>query len=924
MDSMLNSEYANQIKIEEKSNKYAIRSTLYTCIIIVVIWLLNMAGIFVVDRKIMNMTVILSLIALLIPVIVCRFTGVSGRWVKYMIIACVSIAATILGTLLTYHAVYAAILPVFIAAQYRRKKVLYITFLITVVCLYISALGGYFYGICDMNMVFMSNNNISHYVNFDSGVISNISVNPNPWISVTVFFVLPRAIILLLFSIFVRNIINNSSMDAALIKEMMTAREIDSATRFYNKDKYDQMCSEYYVNVKEVGAVFWDINDFSAINNDYGHTQGDFVLSIFARCLYVLLTDNCKVYRIGGDEFVMIVENPEENELNEIISQVNQKIAVYNDTAHIKLSAASGMAKGSGTDVLSVICEAEKNMKRDKQMTMQLNEKAKLSTDILNDKLFEAMVPMSDHLYVFICDMNTNVSRWAKPAVEYFGMPGEYMHDAYSIWLEHIHPEDRPEYERNLDKIFAGEKRINKSEYRSRNKDGEYVWIESRGSVVYDKERDCRFFAGVMIRLDNRNKYDPLTKMRSLYEFNKLDFGKGSGSVLLIGIDDFRKVVNNFGYSYGDKIIAQFARRILDYCGSARQAYRLEGDEFIIHSENEDVQGTVKLFEDLKELSYGLGDSEKRTVNLKFTGSAILYPDNGTDRSNILGNLEHSLEYGKDFNRGELTLFSDDIADAHKRTMFVRNEILNAVQNNFDSFEMYYQPIVSSKTGKIVSCEALLRYHDSSKFYIDLGEVIQTLEDSGEINRVGDWIIQNVFSTAHKWQKKMPDLKVGFNVSMVQFKNPDFVDYVIQMAEEYEIDPRRINIELTESCRIADFDLMGKYVKKLRDFGFKIALDDFGMEYSTLMLLKAFPADYIKIDKNFIKDMSTESNKSSRIIVEAVTWLGNKLDLSVIAEGVEDEKILNAIRKYNIDMYQGYYFSRPVSVDAFEDILANE
>ncbi len=924
MDSMLSSEYADQIKIEERSNKYAVRNILYICVIILIIWLLNIMGIFVVDRKIMNITVVSSLAALIVPVIVCRFTGVSGKWVKYMLIACVGVAATILGTFLTYHAVYAAILPIFIAAQYRKKKVLYIAFVLTVICLYISALGGYFYGICDMNMTFMSNNTISHYVDFGSGAVSNISVNPNPWVSVTIFFVLPRAIILFLFSIFVKNIINNSSKDAAMIKEMAAASETDPSTRFYNKDKYDRMCSEYYVNTKKIGVIFYDINDFAKINNDYGRTQGDFVLSIFARCLYVLLSDDRKVYRIGGDEFVMIVENPGENELSDIISQINQKIAMYNDTAHIKLSAALGTAEGAGADVLSVIYEAEKNMKHDKQMTNQLNEKAKSSTDILNDKLFEAMVPMSDHLYVFICDMNTNVSRWAKPAVEYFGMPGEYMHDAYSIWLEHIHPEDRPEYERKLNMIFSGEKRVNKCEYRARNKDGEYVWIESRGSVVYDKERDCRFFAGVMIRLDNRNKYDPLTKMRSLYEFNKLDFDSGKGSLLLIGIDDFRKVVNNFGYSYGDKIIAQFARRILDYCGSERQAYRLEGDEFIIHSVNEDMQGTIQLFEDLKDLSYELGNTEKRTINLKFTGSAILYPDNGTDRSNILGNLEHSLEYGKDFNRGELTLYSDEIADAHKRTMVVRDEIFNAVQNDFKSFEMYYQPIVSSRTGKIVSCEALLRYHDSSGFYIDLGEVIQTLEDSGEINRVGDWIIQNVFKTAHEWQQKMPDLKVGFNVSMVQFRNPDFVDYVIQMSKDYKVDPHRINIELTETCRIADFELMGKYVMKLRDYGFKIALDDFGMEYSTLMLLKAFPADYIKIDKNFIKDMSMESNTSSRIIVEAVTWLGNKLGLTVIAEGVEDEKILNAIRKYNIDMYQGFYFSRPVSADAFEDILKKQ
>ncbi|RGZ00961.1 GGDEF and EAL domain-containing protein [Clostridium sp. AM58-1XD] len=538
--------------------------------------------------------------------------------------------------------------------------------------------------------------------------------------------------------------------------------------------------------------------------------------------------------------------------------------------------------------------------------------------DILDNDLFQAFSTASHHVYIYVCDMKTDLSRWSENAVEYFDMPGEYMTDAGGIWLHRIHPEDRSKYTEDLAQVFSGKTHHHKCEYRAMNRYGEYVWLECRGTLIYNPEGKPKLFAGIMTRLDAKNKYDPLTNLMTIYEFNNHDFSNESGSLLLIDLDHFREIINKFGYSFGDTVLYNFSRKLETICSPDQYVYRLEGDEFIILLPGGTRESTRQLFTVIQHLAANLNGPDGQPVHLGISGGAVLYPENGGKRDVLLGCLEHSLEHAKHNARGNVVFFSQKIAESHNHIIQLQQALRKSILNHFEGFQLYYQPLVGTPQHKVTSCEALLRWSDPALPSVAIGDIIKLLEFSGEICAVGRWIVDEVFKKAQKWQKDFPGLMVGFNVSYLQFKDPEFVDDLIQKAKEYRINPNFVCIELTESSNVDDFDTLAGCFKKLRSFGFCISLDDFGIAYSTLLLIRNLPVDSVKIDHSFILHL-TKDNAVDLAIIESIVNLCRKLDIRVVVEGVENAEILDITKRYPFSLLQGYYFDRPMPADEFEE-----
>ncbi|MCF0146105.1 MAG: EAL domain-containing protein [Eubacterium sp.] len=905
------------IPIEVKANRYTLYCLNYALIALIFVWILNICNVFIVDQKLMLITTLLALIFLLLPNVVCLFAGTEGSWVKYLILFSISTATAIYGVGLSYHAILLFLLPIAFSAQYQSRRVMLVTYVYVLLTMLISVVCSFWLGLCDMNMLFLSAFRTEHYADFATGAISNLSLNPNPGLTVPLFFFIPRAIILLIFIPIFTKIVDMSAENALMMDNLRRFSEVDRPTRFYNKNKFETMIANYYPSVEKVGVIFWDLNNLKVINDTYGHTQGDIVISTFAGCVSELVVNMRQVFRIGGDEFVMMLEDPEEGEIQDVVREVRERIDQYNSTSRIHISAAVGWAEGFGSEVSDVIDKADQNMYTDKGLKKITEVPKDLQDTLLSDRLFEGLASVSDNLYIYLCDMRTNISRWSASAVEYFDMPGEFMKDAGEIWLHKIHPEDRKSYEDDIERVFSGQGVYHKCEYRAVNRYGEYVWLECRGNVIYDEVRQSRYFTGIMVRMDNRNKYDPLTKLKTLVEFNNYRFDAGSGSLLLIGLDDFRKVVNNFGYAYGNTVLAEFSQRLLQFCGNDRIPFRMEGDEFLVLSPGASEEDTIKLFKSLQFLGHGVGKEGGQLINVRFSCGAVLFPDNGTDREELIGNLEHSLELAKSKHRGDLVFFHEDIAIIHQRTHLIKERISKVAREGFEGFSLHFQPIVRSRDHKVVSCEALLRCNDLEKQGIYIGDVINHLEKSGQILEIGRWVTEQVFMRAHMWQRKYPGLDVGFNVSAVQLQNPGFVNWLIRTSRDFEVDPTHITIEITESSRIEDYYTTAEYLNQLREHGFKISLDDFGIAYSTLVLIKALPADSVKIDHTFVLNLHRESNRKDLVIVEAVIDLCRKLNINVVAEGVENAEILRILEQYPIAYFQGFYFSQPLREEEF-------
>ena len=289
-----------------------------------------------------------------------------------------------------------------------------------------------------------------------------------------------------------------------------------------------------------------------------------------------------------------------------------------------------------------------------------------------------------------------------------------------------------------------------------------------------------------------------------------------------------------------------------------------------------------------------------------------------------MSNLEHSLEYAKEQKHGSIAEFSEKISKRHLRTSQLHEALTQSIHNNFEGFELYFQPILDAKTRKIIECESLLRWktpeiQDASPY-----EFIKILEDSGEIREVGTWVMEEALRHAAMWQKKYDNISVSFNVSYLQLLDGEFIDKLIAKARELEVNPRLVMIELTESCNADDTEMLSSQFDKLQKLGFKIAMDDFGTEYASFGLLHDVSMDVLKIDQKFVRGLIREGNLTDMAIIENVVNMCRQLSIQTVAEGIETEEIQDIIRGIGVSYLQGYLYSKPVPADEFERMVMSE
>ncbi|MDE5866572.1 MAG: EAL domain-containing protein, partial [Lachnospiraceae bacterium] len=426
-----------------------------------------------------------------------------------------------------------------------------------------------------------------------------------------------------------------------------------------------------------------------------------------------------------------------------------------------------------------------------------------------------------------VCDMESDLSRWSKNTVDYFNLEGEYIEGAGAKWMERIHPDDRELYLKDIEAVFSGASSRHSCQYRAKNKYNDYVWLECKGSVISAEDGHPVVFAGLMTRLDNQNKYDPLTHLLTSYEMQKYDFSTGNGAMLLLGINAFRKINNTNGYLYGNKVLIALSECLEQLVDKNDRVYRLQGDEFIILSPNGSKEELKKLFDNINNYCMNIRGLKSFSVS----AGLVSYPDNGTDFNTLMSNLEHSLEYAKEQKQGLIAEFSDVISQRHNRISKLHEALTQSIHNNFEGFELYFQPILDAKTKRIVECESLLRWKTPEIQDATPYEFIKILEDSGEIREVGFWVMEEALRHASMWQGKYDNISISFNVSYIQLLDGEFIDKMIAKATELNVDPRLVMVELTESCNADDTEMLSCQFNKLQKLGFKIAMDDFVTEY---------------------------------------------------------------------------------------------
>lgn len=539
-----------------------------------------------------------------------------------------------------------------------------------------------------------------------------------------------------------------------------------------------------------------------------------------------------------------------------------------------------------------------------------------------DSKLFDVLAQSSNRTFFFASNMKDNTARWSKGAVEYFGLKSEILHPADIEWLNLIHPDDKAEYLKNFEDMANHVSAYHDVEYRIRNAQGEYVWVNCKGYMTYDEEGRMDFFAGFVTNLGIRNKIDPVTGLWTLQEFRKdtedMLYNNKSGVAVMIGLSNFKRVNDEFGYSYGDKTLYAIAHRMLEVRTQGTRIYRMDGSDFALLIENGNDEDAAREIEKMQQAFSAL-HIERGQVHLDFRAGAVLFPQDGKYIDQIMSNMLVALENAKNAGRKGIVLYTEEMHLKKTRMLRLRDAIRESVNDNFKGFSIVMQPIIESRTGRGTSCETLLRWNDERFPGIGPMEFVPVLEDTAFIIPVGKWIIDQVLMDLREWEDKgnNPIEKVHVNVSYIQLHDDELVDYTVSKLREYRIAPERLVLELTESCRIGRIDELTERLQKFKDQGISIALDDFGTGYASLAVLKDIPTDIVKLDHTMIK--SVVGTDKERKLIEFIISFCNNVGIIVCAEGVENTTIMGIVNEAGAELLQGYYFDKPLRVEDFYD-----
>lgn len=383
-----------------------------------------------------------------------------------------------------------------------------------------------------------------------------------------------------------------------------------------------------------------------------------------------------------------------------------------------------------------------------------------------------------------------------------------------------------------------------------------------------------------------------------------------TAALMFIDIDHFKYINDTMGHSYGDKLIKLVGERLVALQRDNTQAYRLSGDEFII------VINDFKSIEDTKAYAKYILESfkqqfeiENSVLNISLSIGIAVYPEHGQNTDELLKHADIAMYMAKHSGRNNYAVYKDQMNIEFTERVNIERNLHTALEKN--EFEVYYQPQLDLKTNRIAGFEALLRWNCKELGSIPPDKFIRVAEDNHQIIPVGAWVLDKSCAFIKSMHNRgYSDLYVSVNISMLQLLQSDFSDFVLKTLDKYLLDPKYLELEITETVVMDSYNTVLIQLEKLYESGVKIALDDFGKGYSSLSYLTQLPISTLKIDKTFIDKINSESCNS--LLTEYIVDLGKRMGMCVVAEGVETKEQLDYLTKHECNKIQGYYCSRPV------------
>lgn len=509
-----------------------------------------------------------------------------------------------------------------------------------------------------------------------------------------------------------------------------------------------------------------------------------------------------------------------------------------------------------------------------------------------------------------------------------------------AVWLDRVHPEEIERLSALLEAHLAGHSPHFECEHRIRRADETYLWVVARGLAVRDGLGRATRIAGSLTDVTERKYqeaqalhdalHDPLTQLpnRALFLDRVTQVlararraGGGRFAVICLDLDRFKLVNDSLGHHQGDELLAQVGRRLVEIAGPGQTVARPGGDEFAVLID--DVAGPVEaraLAERLlTDLAKPISVADRQLVVTGSMGVALYEPiyERADD---LMRDAELAMYRAKSLGKARAELFHPSLHSHAVHLLTLENDLRQAIGRK--ELQLFYQPIISLKTGRIAGFESLVRWRHPRRGLLGPLEFITLAEETGLIGQIGAWVLEEACRRMRDWQTHFPSdppLTVSVNLSIRQFNQIDLVTEIVEILARSGWRAGRLKLELTETALMQNAARAAHILSQLKAADIDVSLDDFGTGYSSLSYLHALPFDTLKIDKSFIAGMVGERSKLE--IVRAILLLAHNLKMDVVAEGVETMEQLAQLRALDCEYAQGYLFAPPLESVAAEQLL---